>query len=321
MGFLGKIRQSQKRNGKDWVLALVSLLLALGIWLVHNLGLNYIDFMTVPIVAECTIEGHSDISSAPVPVTARVKATGYRYLESRSIAKKSARTVPVDRSAMHPYGGDTFFMTARDLQEYTHLVFGEKVLLEHFVTDTAFFRFPYEKTVKVAVEMPSLITCRSQYMVRRIRLNPDSVVVYGEPSRLAALESVLTKPVKYSDLTSSVTGMARIADIPGLHFSDRTITYDIEVVRYVETKLTLPIAVRNVPSDKTLLIVPSEAELNVRTEFPVLSNPLEGLSLYVDYREFQSSRDGDCLIHVSGLSDAVVSHSLSPEICEGVAVQ
>ncbi|MCQ2144092.1 MAG: hypothetical protein MJY56_08525, partial [Bacteroidales bacterium] len=59
MGFLGKIRQSQKRNGKDWILALVSLLLAIGVWLVHNLGLNYIDFMTVPVVAECSIEGHS----------------------------------------------------------------------------------------------------------------------------------------------------------------------------------------------------------------------------------------------------------------------
>lgn len=319
MGFLGKIRQSQKRNGKDWILALVSLLLALGVWLIHNLGLNYIDFMTIPVVAECNIEGHSRASSGPALVTARCKATGYSFIDSRRIARHHVRKIEIDRSAMHSAGGDSFYMTAKDLQDYSHLIFGDKAAIEYYITDTAFFRFPYENSVKVAVEMPSVITCRPQYMVRRVKLDPDSVVVYGEPARLSALEYAQTKPVKYSDLSSSVTGTTKIPSVKGLRYSEETVRYEVEVVRYVESKATLPIARHNVPQDRTLLIVPSEAELTVRSEFPVASDPLEGVTLYIDYREFLRSRDGDCLIHVSGLGDQVIEYSVSPEICEGVS--
>ncbi|MCQ2143659.1 MAG: hypothetical protein MJY56_06290, partial [Bacteroidales bacterium] len=103
-----------------------------------------------------------------------------------------------------------------------------------------------------------------------------------------------------------------------IRYSDQTITYDVDVVRFVESKVTLPIVIRNLPEDRKLLIVPSEAELTVRSEFPVASDPLEGVSLYIDFKEFLKSRDGDCLVHVSGLGENVVDYSVSPDICQGV---
>ena len=41
----------------------MSLLLAFSIWLIHNLSLNYSDTISVPVMAQCNIDGHSDVSS------------------------------------------------------------------------------------------------------------------------------------------------------------------------------------------------------------------------------------------------------------------
>lgn len=46
-------------SGRDAKVMIVSLLLAYGIWLIHNLTLNYTEVIKVPVTAHCDIEGHA----------------------------------------------------------------------------------------------------------------------------------------------------------------------------------------------------------------------------------------------------------------------
>ena len=55
-------------------------------------------------------------------------------------------------------------MTSDDLQEYTHLIFGENVSVEYFLKDTLFFRFPYETHKKVPVYPVHILRYDSQYI-------------------------------------------------------------------------------------------------------------------------------------------------------------
>ena len=77
-----RILKTLNISGRDWVVLLLALLLAFSIWVIHNLSLKYNNYMSVPVVAKCSIPGHSSVSADKADVTARCRATGYKVIKS-----------------------------------------------------------------------------------------------------------------------------------------------------------------------------------------------------------------------------------------------
>ena len=177
-----RILQKLNVNGRDLPVFLLSLLLAFSVWFLYNLSLNYIDYLQVPIVAQCNIEGHSFESASSSDAIARCRTSGYNIIRIKSIGEKMPVRVPFKQ--MHSAGGEMFYVTAGDLQEYTHLIFGDNVSLEFFLTDTLYFRFPYETYKRVPVRPVYDLGFKSQYtIVGEMEVAPDSVSVTGTPRR------------------------------------------------------------------------------------------------------------------------------------------
>ena len=129
----------------------MSLLLAFGIWLIHNLSLSYSDTMIVPVIAECNIDGHSNISSNSSSIAARCRTTGFSLLRNRHKAKKEAIHIRFDTKDMHHSEGEMFYISSAELGNYVTEIFGDGVRLESFLSETVQFRFPYENNKKVPV--------------------------------------------------------------------------------------------------------------------------------------------------------------------------
>ena len=79
-----------KLPGRDIAVFLMSLMLAFGIWLIHNLSLQYSETLSVPVVAECDISGHSNVSANSSTIAARCRTSGFSILRGRHKAKKDA---------------------------------------------------------------------------------------------------------------------------------------------------------------------------------------------------------------------------------------
>ena len=137
-------------NGRDWVVLMLALLLAFSIWLIHNLSLKYNDFLKVPVVAKCELKGHSDMSSNKCEVVARCRATGYKVIRSDLKSRKTVRVTFRPQDMVH-MEDDIFYVTSSNLLEYSSYIFGADASVEYFLTDTLFFRFPYENYKKVPV--------------------------------------------------------------------------------------------------------------------------------------------------------------------------
>ena len=78
---------------------LLALLLAFSIWFIHNLSLRYSDYMSVPVVAKCNIDGHAGESSDKCDVAARCRATGYNFLANGF--RKNGRSRKVEFNPTH----------------------------------------------------------------------------------------------------------------------------------------------------------------------------------------------------------------------------
>jgi len=181
------------------------------------------------------------------------------------------------------------------------------------VTDTLFFRFPVEKFKKVPVHPISTITYRNQYMADGpLVLQPDSVLVYGEPFRLENINAVYTRPINFTDLSRSQNGLVRLEKIKGVRLSETEIHYSLNVRRFVEIVKSVPVVVVNVPEDKEMLVYPSVVDVCLRCAFPLLEDPESGLRIEADYGDIQNSIGGQCILKASGLARGVISCEMSP---------
>ena len=300
-------------NGRDLAVFLLALLLAFSTWLIHNLSLKYNDYLTASVVAQTNMDGHAGLSSNHSEVIARCRATGYKVITSDIKARRNPVTVNFSPSVLHHKEDDLFYILASDLAEYTHMIYGDGVTLDHFVTDTLFFRFPEVDHKRVPVQPVYSVSYMPQHMaVGDLMTAPDTVTLYGESRLLSRIDKVYTEPIKHYDLSSDIQGLVRLEEIKGVRRSVDEVHYMLDVRRYVEVVKTLPVTVRNVPVGKELVIYPSVATVRLKYSFPLEADPEENPELYVDYTDFVTSLSGKCMVRLAGLSKGLVAYDIEP---------
>ena len=312
-GLFTRLLKSLGISGRDWAVLLLALLLAFSTWLIHNLSLRYNDFLTVPVTARCSIEGHSDLSSNQCQVIARCRTTGYDMIRHNIFGERRVRKVVFKPEIMRHQKDDIYYVTASDLQEYSHLIYGDDVTVEYFGSDTLFFTFPSVDYRKVPIHPVYSISYRDQYTgVGDLKVEPDSVTIYGELNLLASIDRVYTKPLKRSDLNTDIHGVIGLEPISRIRLSSEEVTYFLEVARYVEVIAEVKVGIRNLPSDKEMLLLPSRVQASLKCRFPLNGNPAGALDLYVDYNDFVRTVSGKCPVRSNALPEGVISYDIEP---------
>ncbi len=306
-------------DGRDISVFLMSLLLAFSIWLIHNLSLNYSDTISVPVVAQCNIDGHSNISSNSSTIAARCRTSGFSLLKIRHQAKRKALTIRFDIKDLHHKEGELFYITAAELSNYVTEIFGDGVRLESFLSETVQFRFPFENHKRVPVQAVQVLSFKPQYMaIGQIRLQPDSVTIYGEPFHLEHIDRVFTRTINLVNLKSSAHGIVRLDAVSGVRMSETEVNYSLDVTRYVEVRSEVAVGVRNLPAGRKLSVFPSTASVVFKCAFPLSQDPTEEVQFYIDYNDFVNSKGGKCIAHASRIPEGVIDCAVFPEVFDCV---
>ena len=303
---------------KKWAQLLLCLLISAGIWLIHNLSQSYVNIVSVPIVAESNIDGRAGRSTTDATVTAQVRASGFRHASLGRRNKRPA-TVVFDAADCRHEGGDLYSVSRSDLYKYAAAIFGDGVSIESFISDSPKFIFPEVSHKKVPVRRVHSISFASQYMSEEgMQMQPDSVIVYGETSRLDNIGYVLTRPIELHNIRSSVHGKVKLEAPSGVRLSTDEVIYSMEVTRFVELRTEVNIGVRNAPAGVELSVLPSTATVVFRCVFPTPSDPAENTSFYIDYKDFANSITGRCVARCSGLPATVLGYDMQPEVFDCV---
>ncbi len=309
--FYNRLLESLNISGRDLAVFVLALLLAFSIWLIHNLSLKYNDYLTSRVIAQCNLEGHSNMSINSSDVVARCRATGYQALTSK--VRRKPVTISFNPSVMRHKGDDLFYVLSSDLTEYAHLIYGEGATLEYFVSDTVFFRFPEVDYKKVPVHPVYSISFAEQYMGDgELKVVPDSVTIYGESHRLDRIDRVFTDHIKYSSLTSDIQGVVPLEKIGNVRMSAEEVHFMLDVTRYVEITRTLPVKVVNLPPDKGLQVFPSSVVVSARLSFPLVDAGYENIELMVDYDDYLNSLSGKCPVKLSNVPKGLISYEVEP---------
>ena len=312
-GLFNRLLKSLGFSGRDWVVLLLALLLAFSTWLIHNLSLRYNDFLTVPVIAQCSIEGHTEMSSDQCPIIARCRTTGYNLIRHHLFGDRQVRTIAFKPESVHHLKADTYYLLPSDLQEYSHVIYGDDVTVEYFGSDTLFFTFPSVDHRKVPVRPVYSMSYRDQYInVGDLKVEPDSVTLYGELKILDNIEEVYTKPLKMSGLDADIRGVIDLEPLTKVRISTDAVNYSMEVSRYVEISDEIKVGTRNVPTDKEMVLLPSKVMTSLKCHFPLNGDPVGALELYVDYEDFLKTVSGKCPVRLKALPEGVISYDIEP---------
>jgi hypothetical protein len=280
--------------------------------MIHNLSLKYNANLSAKVIAICNLDGHENVSAASAEALARGRATGYNIIESYIKARRPVK-VEFNPSVMQRYDAERFFVTGDKLVEYSHLIFGEDITVDHYISDTLFFRFPSVNHKKVPVVPVSILTYKGQYMARGpLDMTPDSVVVAGDPYLLETVKQVYTTPIRHFEISENISGLAGIEPIKGVNIQAKEVYYSMDVVRYVEFVSEVHVEAVNVPAGKAMMIFPSVVTLRMRCEFPLMDDAEGQQTVYVDYNDFKTSVGGSCPVRVKNLPKGILSYDVEP---------
>lgn len=278
--------------------------------------MNYPETETVPILVRSQIEGKSEYASTAVSVTARCVTSGFNHI-GLSLRRRPVR-LDVDPKDLKLQSEGVYKLEGPGLYKYASRIFGESVSIESFASDGIELKFEDVDYKKLPIIPMSSISFKPQYTaVGGIALSPDSVVVYGDSTRLKTVEAIYTKPLRLSDIGSNgAHGRVRLEGPSGVNLSSRETSYRLDTKRFVEIKSKYIIKVINAPMGENLNLFPPQLNATVRCEFPVIDNPLPKMEFYVDYKDFENSKTGKCLIRHGSLPSGVIHVDIYPEVCE-----
>ena len=317
----GYVRFSPGPRGREWTVFVLSVLLAFLVWFLVNLSQQYTGVISVPVVAQCNLDGYGTESSNTVLVSARCRAEGFRLVREFSRRDRQAVKVKFNKSDLRRMGPGVFCVIGGAKNSYINQFFGDDAQLEAFITDTLRFVFPVENHKKVPVDVPLSVSCRSQFMQSGpFRVMPDSITVYGSEEKLEAVERVTTGRLFLSDIASSQHGLLKLNPIKDVRLSADEVSYELPVSRYVELTANVNLEVWNVPAGSSLQVYPPTAQVYLRCAFPIAKDPLNTLRLYIDWRDFSSSLTGRCVPRVMRLPAGVLDYRIEPEVFDCIEV-
>lgn len=310
---------------KDFRLFLASVFIACLVWAMHTFSLEYSATLRCSVHVVTNLSGYAPDAVAQETLVLRGKATGFSILKARGTGRRPMQlTVPTDGRFLHKVEGqeDTYFIQVSEIRDKLSEQFGDRFAVDFIETERLTVVLTRQSSIMVPV-VPSLdLSFRPQYMqVGEVKLTPDSVRVYGAVKELQRITHVRTHSITRALADETIEGYVALEPVAGLRLETDRVRYAVEVERYVETTMTLPVTLRNVPAGRSLMILPSQVEITFRAPFRPRGGRIvpEDLNLVVDYADYAGAGSTRVIPRLETKRD-IYAWRLKPELVECLQV-
>ncbi|MCI1719426.1 MAG: hypothetical protein LKM37_00085 [Bacteroidales bacterium] len=321
MSLKNKLHSRLKKWGGDWLVLIISLLLALVLGGLFKLSDTYTTFFHYKISIHTALPNRVYSAVSENAAVVRGTASGFYIFKHQYFTKRNKNTIniAVEPGLMMHVSGvkgkeDEFYVLAEDISDQIRGAVKNEIDFQGVVADTLFFTFPHTSTKKVPVSATTLISYKEQYMpFGKIQLKPDSVTLYGEEKVLATIDSVETKEIKGRNLKEPLQGVIDLKKIKGVVFSSEEVYYYQDAGRYFENTITVPIYSENVPADMQLILSPNIATVIYREDYnKKVQYDAADFILTADYNQIVGSLSGRAKVLLNKVPDGVYSVRIVP---------
>lgn len=256
----------------------VFLLISAFIWLLNALSKNYTSVLEYPLVFADFPENKVSVGELPGHLDLEINAVGYALLRYKMFRKPVPISFNVSEYNLNSrQDGSRSYILTRYLKDQIATQLPAELQLLQIQPDTLFFQFAEEVTRKVKIQPDFGFTVDKQFTIKDgIVLSPDSVEVTGPDLILDTLSSILTEHLDLGVLTRNFSDRVRLSRTLDLTYNVSRVNCIIELERFTELQVTVPLEVLNLPDSILLQTFPSNIKINCRV----------GLSKYERIEEY-----------------------------------
>jgi len=259
---IGQKLKSRKRI----LLFSVFLLISTAIWFLNALSKNYTSDIEYPLIYTDFPEEKVFVGELPEHLDLQINSHGYALLRYKMFRKPVPISFNVSSfNLSRGVDSSSAYILTRYLRDQISRQLPGELQLLDVKPDTLYFQFADKVSRRVEIRPDFNYTIVAQFTIKdRIRLTPDSVEVTGPDLIMDTLEYVLTEHLDLGELTRNFSDRVRLSMQPDLSYSVSRVSCSIELERFTELQVTVPVEVLNVPDSLNVQTFPSSITINCK---------------------------------------------------------
>jgi YbbR domain-containing protein len=298
---------------------LACLCIASFLWLVNALNRNYKETISIAIQYINLPKNKMLATELPKTIQAEIKTTGAKLFFIRFNLPKTILVIdPSPVLAKKPNQQTVTISTAQFAGSFSKLLNTEVELLK-VKPDSIYFSFGRSYRRIVPVKPLLQISFDPFYNYRnKVNITPSSVTLFGDSVLLSHIDSVNTEKIVLNDFNSSISQKAKL-HLPEelenrVSLSTDEVLLEIDIDKYTETYVEVPVEAKNVPAGLQLKTFPDKVKLTVQVPMSEFENIKPGLfKATVDYKEGTTNK---LKVAIQGPGPNIKVTKISPERVE-----
>lgn len=305
---------TQRQSKFSLLSLLMSLLLAIGLWVYVSMNSQYTTIVDLPLFINLP---ENRAIETPIPQTIRAQVRGAGWQLFNLNFSFPPRCVVTISEEMLQSNQTTFKLTRKVLEQGIQLP--AKVEPLGFIPDTLAFLVGTVSRKRVPVYPVLDITLQNGFINIGIpHVEPDSVDIMGNRNILENITFWKTEPIELEDLYKPASITARLSDSLGniVQLSRSVVSVYLDVQQIAEmTFSNVPVELLSAPVNNNILLQPSTISLTVRggiNQISILNQ--NDIKVYVDYMDIVQNVTGILTPRVTLPADISVLNIDPPRI-------
>jgi hypothetical protein len=212
------------------------------------------------------------------------------------------------------------FVLSSDIFQKISDQLGDGKKLVSISPDTIFFSYFDLQSKRLPVISNLQFTFASEYMQNgNTVLTPDSIWVIAEQNVLDSLTEIQCIAQKYENLNKSVNGVLEIdfSRLNNISVQQEKINFHINVERYSEVTITVPLQLINKPDSLDVMLFPHDIEIKYRAKTTDITKiKSTEFNLTADFNDFEKSINGNLKVNIQTKPKSILQIDLYPDFVE-----
>ena len=237
----------------------VCLLIAAFLWLAHALNTVYSYTIEVPVTFKNLPQNKKTIAEIPNSLSIQVKTSGLKLLFI--LLNKPFAPVDIDFNNLKSVNrNQNFILSATDIDFSKSLKFETQI--SRLSPDTLYFTEKTGFQKLVPVKVPLYIKCKAGFGLRSPVLDRTKINIWGDTALINTIDTIYTQALSLTDVDYNIhERIAIIKPDPGVYTTINDIDLKIEVSKFLEHDLLLPVNPIDKKNLKQVNIFPSKVKV------------------------------------------------------------
>ncbi len=316
IAFLSRIWRKMKvfLFTRDAFIFLFFLIISAIFWLIISLNKQYEAQIVIPISYTNTPQNIELTADLPPSIAVKVKDKGTTLLGYSRIKFKplvvdfNDYTTKNNTNLWNLPTASTFDKEVKDRLNPTTQV------LDFYPEYIEISNRPLSSKRVPVVAQTQLSYAKQYYPSDSIRLEPDTIVLYGPQEMLDTIHRISTTLVEENNLKDTLTTTATLELPSRSKAQPQTVTLTAPVEFFTEGKQSVPVKVINVPKNLHVRTLPSEVEVSYLAGFSKFNNIIPAdFTVTVNYNDLISSTSTTAAVLLEQYPNYIIKPKIRPE--------